>query len=66
MSELLTKEYFLHRYRVTVIHEMSARDEHDARQQADSYTRKSVKVEKIQDRSIPHQDYLRRMGEKTE
>lgn len=59
--ELLTEEYFLHRYRVTKVYEMGARGREDALRQADSYTFKSELVEKIQDRSVPHQAYLKRI-----
>lgn len=62
-DEPLGPEMFLHTYRVTMVYEMGARDERDARRQADYYTLKDTTVEKIQDRSVPHVEYLARVEE---
>jgi hypothetical protein len=59
--EPLTEEYFLHRYRVTKVYEMGARDRQDALRQADGYTFKDELVEKIQDRSVAYHVYLQRI-----
>ena len=61
MAERIGPEFFLHRYRVTKIYEMGAHNPSRALSEADSYTLKDTTVEKIQDRDVPYQEYLKRM-----
>ncbi len=59
--EPIGSDMFFHKYEVTKTYIVNAHNESRAKADADSHTLKDVTVAKIQDRSVPYEEYLKRM-----